>query len=124
MKLKRILVAAGSALALMVGTVLVCEMYWSSPSGHVNGVKVSSAAREYVRQLKSAGVTPPPKVDLKELIARGLLKPADVSAFEGMDVTVSLSEDARADQALMSARMPDGTMVVLLGDGSVQQRTR
>jgi hypothetical protein len=104
----------------MAAISMVCV--W--PSSRVDGGEINAATREYVRQMKAGGGTAPAKVDLKELIARGLLKPADVSAFDGAEVTVALTEDVQPGTALMSARMPDGTVAALLGDGSVQQTAR
>lgn len=68
----------------------------------------------------------PESVALDVLIRRGFLNSNDVSAFEGMDVAVSIAgaDETRPQSVLARARMADGTEIVALGDGSVQQLKR
>ena len=63
----------------------------------------------------------PDTVSLRELVSGGYISAADVHAFDGMDVTISLKTDEADPQAiLMRARSPDGSVTVLMADGSVQ----
>ena len=66
-----------------------------------------------------------PEVSLERLIAQGLLTSNDVSGFAGMKVSVTLGVDPQnLRQVLMRARLPDGTEIAALNDGSVQQMRR
>jgi len=67
----------------------------------------------------------PTTVALQDLLAKGLLTPADVSGFAGMDVTVSLTaNEMHPTDILMRVRMQDGSQFVALTDGSVQELPR
>ena len=56
------------------------------------------------------------------LVSRGYLTADDVKAFEGMDVSISLTTDeSHPSKILMSARLPDGSTTVVMDDGSIQQ---
>ena len=118
--MKRILIAVvvGAVAATIMSLVYLASI--DRRPGHVDAVKILSAAQTYGHDLKVKGTTVPPSVTLEELIARGLLRPADVSGFDGMEVTVSLTVDpSRPQDILMRARLPDGHEVVALADGSV-----
>ncbi len=68
------------------------------------------------------GESLPPTVSLNDLVAGGYLNADDVRAFEGIQVTVSTGgTNASPQRPLIHARMPDGTVIALLADGSVQQ---
>ena len=119
---------AGLAIAIaVVAAVFYCAAH-PKPTGRLDPFKIREAAGQYARDLKESGSPVPPAVPLKELIARRMLKSADVSGFEGAEVTVSLvslsANSSRPDDVLMRARMPDGVELVLLNDGSVQQKPR
>ncbi|MSU62739.1 MAG: hypothetical protein EXS31_10140 [Pedosphaera sp.] len=91
----------------------------------INVEKVVAAVRTYETVLKSEGRPVPDMVPLAELLTRSLIDPKDVSAFDGMEVTVNLHPDESRPQAiLMKARLPVGTEIAAMGDGSVQQRPR
>ena len=94
-------------------------------SGRVNALKIMTAAQTYAHDLKAHGLAVPATVALQDLIAQGLLTTADVSGFAGMDVTVSLVHADRSPQeVLMRVRLQDGSQIVALEDGSVQQVPR
>jgi hypothetical protein len=94
-----------------------------SGSGRVDARKILLAAQAYTREIRANGNSVPPTVSLQVLVTRGFLKPEDISGFDGMDVTVSLTMKANDPHAeLMRARLPDGHDLVVLIDGTVQSQ--
>jgi hypothetical protein len=88
-------------------------------------VKVLPAARAYAKLLKAEGAPVPASVNVRELVARGLLQQDDLKCFAGMEVIVSTSPvDNGSDEVLIRARQPDGTELVLLANGSVHEMRR
>jgi hypothetical protein len=64
-------------------------------------------------------------VALQDLIAKGLLRQADVGGFAGMDVTISLTaSDGYPQDILMRVRLRDGSQVIAWKDGSVHEISR
>ena len=119
------------ALAIGAGAGLIALLAWAfflagAPSGErVNGIRIVAAAQGYTRSLLVAGRPIPQSVRLDELVAHGFLKPEDVAAFHGLDAAVLLASTQRGPQTvLMRVRFPDGTDLMLLADGSVQQVAR
>jgi hypothetical protein len=83
--------------------------------------KLTAAVQAYSRDQASRGKPLPSSVSLRELISGGFLATNDVHAFDGMDVTISLTaSDAYPQSILIHVRMPDGTQMQVLTDGSVQ----
>lgn len=121
--MKRILIVAGSLAAVILAASLT---YLASPRlapGRVDAARLLVAARTYADDLKARNVPVPAAVSLDELLARKLVTEAEVSGFDGMEVTVSLTANAsRPQEILIRARMADGHEVVTLADGSVQSR--
>lgn len=119
--MKRILAALMVIAGMLMIVSLVYVVYLDRRQERVDAVKVLSAARAYAHDLKEKGLVVPPTVTLQELIGLGLLHPADVSGFNGIEVSVSLTVDpSRLQDVLMRARLPDGRELVVLADGSVQ----
>ncbi len=121
-----ILVVAG----VLVVACLVCFALFHSDSlrgatGRIHSVaaeKIVAAAQTYAHDLAKKGLPIPASVDLKELVAKDLLSREDVKGFDGMEVSISLiADETRPGDVLMQARLKDGSQVVLMGDGSVQQ---
>jgi hypothetical protein len=111
---------------LAIGAV-VFLLLQSAPTstGLVDVPKLMAAAKAYAQQLKASGAGVPPEVSLERLIAQGLLTSNDVTGFAGMNVSVTLGVDPQnLRQVLMRARLPDGTEIAALNDGSVQQMGR
>ncbi len=78
-------------------------------------------AGAFSRDLTARGQPLPPTVSLRELVSGGYIAAADLRAFDGMDVTISLTADeARPQEILIRVRMPDGSVTALLADGSIQ----
>jgi hypothetical protein len=121
MKAKRFLLfAAGIIIAAIVGCYFFVVL--KPQTGHLDAKKITAAVQAYSSKMKSQNQTLPPSVSLQELITKGFLKHEDVSAFDGMEVTVYLAVDETTPQAvLMRARLSDGSQIVALADGSIQQ---
>jgi hypothetical protein len=67
----------------------------------------------------------PKTVSLNELLTRGYLKPADIAPFQGLDAALVLTSDlSNPQRVLMRVHMPDGSDLVLLGDGTTQSAAR
>jgi hypothetical protein len=116
-------------LAVVVALAAIAILYRGlTPSpkpAAVDGARILAAARGYTQMLHAKRMTVPPTVSLGELVFHGLLRPEDVKAFEGVEVTVSLTAD-RADprSVLLRAHLPDGQDMVALTDGSVRYEDR
>jgi len=64
-------------------------------------------------------------VSLRELIDGGYVAFGDVQAFDGMELTISLAADeTRPQEILIRVRLPNGSVIAQLADGSIQQVTR
>jgi hypothetical protein len=120
--MKRIL----SFTAVVGVAIIVAEIIYSNftrptlAPGRVNGLRILAAARFYARDLQAHGQVVPATAPLHDLIAKGLLRPEDVSGFSGPDVSVSLTAVASHPRdVLMRVRMQDGSQIVVLADGSV-----
>jgi hypothetical protein len=120
MKAKKILIFTGVAvIAIISGFFFIVS---KPQKGHFNAGKITMATHAYCRDAKERNNNLPSSISLQELITKGFLKHEDVSAFDGMEVTVYLTVDDTTSQAvLMNARLSDGSQIVALADGSVQQ---
>jgi hypothetical protein len=118
--MQRMAVAIGVAVAIMViGGIIYLLMPGEVSSAKIDGPKIIAAAGAYTRDLVAHKQPIPRTVSLNELLTRGYLKPGDVAAFQGL-----ASDTSNPQYVLMRVRMPDGSDVLLLGDGSVQQVAR
>ena len=64
----------------------------------------------------------PSSVALSDLLSGGYLRTQDVAGLESRDVSVSFQIDETRPQELwMRVRAGDGSMIALLGDGSIQK---
>jgi hypothetical protein len=119
MKTKKILIISViAAIAIISSCIFIIS---KSQKGHFDGAKLTTAIDAYCRDAKEHNNNLPSSISLQELIAKGFLKREDVSAFDGMKVTVYLTVDDTNPQAvLMRAQLSDGSQIVALADGSVQ----
>src|SRR5262249_55665590 len=87
--------------------------------------KIVAAVQAFSRDQPAHGRALPASVSLRELVKGGYVAADDVRAFDGMDVTISLTADeTRPQEILIRVRLPDGSVIAALGDGSAQQLPR
>jgi hypothetical protein len=90
-----------------------------------NGAAIVAAASTYTRDLQARKQPIPSSVTLDDLATQHYLNPGDIAAFRGLKATVALRSEGNDPRAvLMQVHFPDGSDVVLLGDGTVQQVAR
>lgn len=112
-----VLLAAAAGIAYLGGP--------SKNDGRLNGAKLIEAIHLYSRDLQSRGVPVPTTVSIQTLIDRKFIQAADVAVLQGMDLQIHMNADeSRPSEVLVQAHLPDGIDVVVLADGSVQQRRR
>ena len=59
---------------------------------------------------------------MDDLVSHGYISSNSVRAFEGMETRVWFGvSETEPQKVLMSARQPDGRVIAILADGSVQQ---
>ena len=126
--MKRILtMVAVSGAVLLVVLVILLHAGTTPPAKSLaaGATKIVPAGRAYAKLLKSEGAPIPAFVNVKELVARGLLGADDLKGLARTEVSVSTSAvDDGSRRVLIRARQPDGTELVLLADGSVHEKTR
>src|SRR5262249_8774985 len=87
--------------------------------------KLITAIQAFSRDHAARGQQLPSTVSLRELVVGHYLGAADVRAFDGMEVSFSLTADeSRPQQIMIEARLPDGTRIATLADGSATQLPR
>jgi membrane-bound ClpP family serine protease len=122
-----VLGATVAACLVVLGAAFILVDARAPNAGRVSmagAVKILPAAHAYAQALKQQARPVPAFVDAKELVAKGLLRPVDITNFAGMEVAVATAPADGTTNALMRVRQPDGTVLELLGDGSVQFRPR
>lgn len=109
-------------LALGVGVWYALLSHWQKePSPFEDAPRLVRAVQAYARDHAANGVPVPPQISLQELVNTRYLKPEEVQAFDGMEVTISLARDEiQSKQVLMRVRLKDGTVTALMVDGTVQ----
>jgi Flp pilus assembly protein CpaB len=125
MKKRRLIIIAGVLLmvAALASTALI--LHWQHAQSVVRFQELVSAAQSYSRDHISRGQSIPPTVTLQDLVSGGYLQAKDVRAFDGLDVAFYPTAGGNNPQAvLVRLRMADGTRMVALADGSVQQLPR
>ena len=120
MKTKKILIfAVVTVVAIICGFSFIVS---KPQKGHFAAGKITTAIHAYCSDAKEHNNSLPSSISMQELITKGFLKREDVSAFDGMEVTVYLSVNDTAPNAiLMRAQLTDGSQIVALADGSVQE---
>ena len=108
-------------VALAVGLTLGLQSHWERKQPAFDVAKLIPALQAFGRDRAAGGQPLPLTISLSDLVAGGYLSVNDVAAFRGADVTFYTSVDVRSPHAILArARMPDGTELVVLADGSVQ----
>ena len=87
--------------------------------------KLIAAVQAFSHEKAARGQLLPATVSLRELVSGGYIAAKEVQAFDGMEVTISLATDkTRAAEVLIRVRLPDGSEIAQLTDGSIQQRAK
>jgi hypothetical protein len=120
-KTRRLIVLLAAVTALAVATYFVTDGFVHRNHA-VDTSRLIAALQAFSRNHETRGQQLPSAVSLRELLVGHYLTPADVRAFDGMEVTFSLSVDeSRPQQIMIRARLPDGREIEQLADGAVQQ---
>jgi hypothetical protein len=81
-----------------------------------------SAVQKFVHDHHADGAVFRGSILLNDLISGGYLRMQDVAGLQGRDVSVSLPRDDTKPQELwIRVRAGDGSVIGLLGDGSIQK---
>ena len=110
--------------AVVLGLIALIYLAISNQStGRVDAAKIFAAAQAYTREVRAEGFRVPPTVTMRELLARRLLKPEDVTGFKDVEVTVFLTtaSDNKPDAVLMEAEFADGHRMQVMADGSIRE---
>jgi hypothetical protein len=121
MKTRRFIVFLASAISVGIVICVVATTCWQRTQPAFRGApELMSAVHAFSHDVTASGKPLPDTVSLHELVNGGYISAADVHAFDGMDVTISLKAGEADPQAiLMRARVPDGSVTALMADGSV-----
>jgi len=126
MKTGRLFAIASSLIAVAVVACIVLTSYWQRQQPVLKDAsKFVEAVRAFSRDRTAAGQTLPASVSLRELIGGGYVAASDVRALDGMEVTISLvADETRPQDILIRVRLPDGSVIAAMADGSAQQLPR
>ena len=126
MKTRRLLALAGSLVAVAIVACVALTSYWQRQQPVLKDAsKLVAAVQGFSRDRTAAGQTLPASVSLRELIGGGYVAASDVQAFDGMEVTISLvADETRPQEILIRVRLPDGSVIAAMADGSAQQLPR
>jgi hypothetical protein len=115
-------------VSLVALAALIIVIYSNTVSSDVpaltpgSALKLVKAAHAYTYSLRAAGKPVPASIGVTNLVALNYLKPADVAAFEGLDVTVTLLVTNNSpNPVLLRIRQPDGGETVVRENGQTQQ---
>jgi hypothetical protein len=120
-----LLLLLGVGIVILAILSFALESYWERKQPvFQDAPKLIAALQAYSRDRFIHGRRIPSSVSLNDLVAGGYLTTNDVRAFEGIEVTITTSaNDTNSQNVLIHARLPDGSVVTLLQDGSVQQES-
>jgi len=125
-KLRHLLLLLGVGIVVLAVLSFALESYWERKQPvFQDAPKLMKALQAYSRDRFIHGMKIPSSISLNDLVASGYLTTNDVRAFEGIEVTITTaSNETNAQNVLVHARLPDGSVVTLLQDGSVQQQSQ
>ena len=126
MKTRPLLALAGSLIAVVIVSCIALTSYWQwQQPVFRDASKLVAAVQAFSRDRTAAGRALPASVSLRELIGNGYIAASDVRAFNGMELAISLAADeTRPQEILLRVRLPDGSVIAHLADGSIQQLPR
>jgi hypothetical protein len=122
LRIRHVIAVIVSFVAVAAVVCVALTNYWQRKQPvFKDASKLITAMRAFSEDLKTRGQPLPPSVSLRELVSGGYILARDVRAFDGMDVTISLTADETHPQdVLIRVRLSDGSVIALLTDGSVQ----
>ena len=122
MKTRRVTAVIISVIAVAIVVCVALTTYWQwNPPVFKDASKLISAMRRFSQNLTARGQPLPVSVSLRELVSGGYIAARDVRAFDGMEVTISLTADeTHPQEILIRVRLSDGSVIALMADGSVQ----
>ena len=123
------LIKVGTYFGLLVIIVLAGVFIYFKPSpSYIEKQDLHRymvALKEYTENLRDRGEEIPLSISIKALAQEGYLTPQEVGPFENADVNFYTNPNGVLPQSvLMDAHMSDGTVLALLGDGSVQHMSK
>jgi hypothetical protein len=121
---KRISIAVAIVAGLILLAAAIYFVVGIVAPRPANGLKIIAAAHAYTRALQQRHLPIPQAVPLQVLIDQGLLQPADIGSFRGLDANIFLTAGSAGPTVLMRVHMPDGTDLVLLADGNARKIKR
>ena len=122
MKIRRLILIVGLlvAVAALASWLLVSHWEHSDQTFKILP-KLAAAEQSYVRDHASRGQPLPASVTLQDLLSGGYVTTDEVRSLAGADVVFYPTVTEATPQAiLVRVRMPDGTEMAVLADGSVQ----
>ena len=106
-------------IACLVGGAFALIAYWQRPQP-VDAPAIAKAVSDFCKAQRANNAALPPSITLQELVKAGYLRKEAIRGFGDTEVRISLQIDENNPEAvLMEARLPDGSQVNALGDGSV-----
>ena len=121
MKTQRLIAYIASAIAVAIIVCVALTTYWKRKQPvFKDAPKLVAAMQALSSDLTVRGQPFPATVSLRELVGGGYIAAGDVRAFDGMDVTISLTaNETHPQEILIRVRLPDGSVTALLADGSI-----
>ena len=126
MNTRRLTALAGLLVAVGITVCVALTSFWQRQQPVLKDPsKLVAAVQAFSRDKTEAGQALPASVSLRELISGGYIAASEVRAFDGMEVTLSLTADETKPQnILIRVRLPDGSVIAQFADGSVHQLPR
>jgi len=122
MKIRRLIVIFGFLIVVAALVSVALISHWQRSQTFKGLPRLAAAEQRYLRDHVSRGQPEPASVTLRDLVSNGYISTNDVRAFEGMEVIFYPTASNNDPQAiLVRVRISDGSQVVMLADGSVQQ---
>ena len=123
MRTRRLMGLAGLLVVVSIAAFVALPAYWQQPQPVLQDPsKLMLAVQKFSQDQKAHARVVPAAVSLRELVSSGYFVPEDVRAFDGMEVTISLTADeTRPQDILIRVRLPDGTVLAGMADGSASQ---
>ena len=125
MKIPRLILITGLLVAVAALASWLLISRWQHSLSFKSLPKLSVAMRSYSHDQVSRGRPLPSSVTLQDLVGGGYVSADEVRDLGGADVTFYPAISESDPQAvLVRVRMPNGSQMVALADGSVQSVSR